>query len=187
MINIKSIILAILFLYFISVIVVYFYQRKLLYYPLSPPTFTKDISGDGLIHKFETISFETSDNLNLKGWYHFKSLEKKTVLFFHGNASNLDNRIYKLNLLGNLDVNFLIIAWRGYSGNPGKPSEAGLYQDSLGALKWLNKKGISNEKVNSPFGKNLLFLDLDTSLEYLDQEDLSSLKDTLVSFPFFPI
>ena len=147
MINIKSIILAILFLYFISVIVVYFYQRKLLYYPLSPPTFTKDISGDGLIHKFETISFETSDNLNLKGWYHFKSLEKKTILFFHGNASNLDNRIYKLNLLGNLDVNFLIIAWRGYSGNPGKPSEAGLYQDSLGALKWLNKKGISNEKI----------------------------------------
>ena len=49
--------------------------------------------------------------------------------------------------MGNLDVNFLIIAWRGYSGNPGKPSEAGLYQDSLGALKWLNKKGISNEKI----------------------------------------
>ena len=81
MINVKSIILAILFLYFISVIVVYFYQRKLLYYPLSPPTFTKDISGDGLIHKFETISFETSDNLNLKGWYHLKVWKKKPCFF----------------------------------------------------------------------------------------------------------
>ena len=90
-----------------------FYQRKLLYCPLYLQLL-QDISGDGLIHKFETISFETSDNLNLKGWYHLK-VWKKNCAFFHGNASNLDIRIYKLNLLGNLDVNFLIIAWRGYS------------------------------------------------------------------------
>ena len=123
-------------------LVVYFYQRKLLYHP-----FSAEITGEGLIHKFETISFDTSDNLKLKGWFHLKNSNKKTVLFLHGNAGNLDNRIDKLNSLGNMDVNFLIIAWRGYSGNPGNPSEAGLYKDALGALKWLNEKGIPNDKI----------------------------------------
>ena len=30
-----------------------------------------------------------------------------------------------------MDVNFLIIAWRGFSGNKGKPSEKGLYIDAI--------------------------------------------------------
>ena len=123
-------------------VVLYFFQRKLLYHP-----FNAQITGKGLIHNFETISFNTSDNLKLKGWFHLKNSNKKTILFLHGNAGNLDNRIDKLNSLGNMDVNFLIIAWRGYSGNPGNPSEVGLYKDALGALKWLNEKGISNDKI----------------------------------------
>ena len=65
----------------------------------------------------------------------------------HGNAGNLDNRIDKLNSIGNMDVNFFIIAWRGYSGNPGKPSEEGLYNDARGSIKWLNEKGISNDQI----------------------------------------
>ena len=41
-----------------------------------------------------------------------------------------------------MDVNFLIIAWRGFSGNKGKPSEEGLYKDGQGALNWLRNRGI---------------------------------------------
>ena len=123
-------------------VVVYFYQRKLLYHP-----FSAEITGEGLIHNFETINFKTSDNFVLKGWFHLKNSNKKTILFLHGNAGNLDNRIDKLNSLGNMDINFLIIAWRGYSGNPGNPSEEGLYKDAMGSINWLNKKGISNDQI----------------------------------------
>ncbi len=140
-IYIKSFFL-LLIIYISITVVLYFFQRKLLYHP-----FNAQITGKGLIHNFETISFNTSDNLKLKGWFHLKGPNKKTILFLHGNAGNLDNRIDKLNSLGNMDVNFLIIAWRGYSGNPGNPSEVGLYKDALGALKWLNEKGISNDKI----------------------------------------
>ena len=140
-IYIKSFFL-LLIIYVSITAVVYFFQRKLLYHP-----FSAQITGEGLIHNFETISFNTSDNLKLKGWFHLKNSNKKTILFLHGNAGNLDNRIDKLNSLGNMDVNFLIISWRGYSKNPGSPSEAGLYKDALGALKWLNEKGISNDKI----------------------------------------
>jgi fermentation-respiration switch protein FrsA (DUF1100 family) len=123
-------------------VIVYFYQRKLLYHPFSP-----QITGEGLVHNFETINFKTSDNFVLKGWFHLKNSNKKTILFLHGNAGNLDNRIDKLNSLGSMEINFLIIAWRGYSGNLGSPSEVGLYKDALGAIKWLNEKGISNDQI----------------------------------------
>ena len=129
-------------IYFVITVVVYFFQRKLLYHPFSP-----QITGKGLIHNFETINFKTSDNFELKGWFHLKNSNKKTILFLHGNAGNLDNRIDKLNFLGNMDINFLIISWRGYSGNPGNPSETGLYKDALGGIEWLNKKGISNDRI----------------------------------------
>ena len=138
---IKSFFLLIL-IYFVITVVVYFFQRKLLYHPFSP-----QITGKGLIHNFETINFKTSDNFELKGWFHLKNSNKKTILFLHGNAGNLDNRIDKLNFLGNMDINFLIISWRGYSGNPGNLSETGLYKDALGGIEWLNKKGISNDRI----------------------------------------
>ena len=133
----------ILILYLVVTLGLYIFQRKLLYYP----NFNSHLTGEGLIHSFENINIKTKDNINLKGWFHLKDPEKKTILFFHGNAGTLDNRIYKLNFLGNLDVNFLIIAWRGYSGSTGKPSEFGLYQDAKSALNWLNSKEITDDKI----------------------------------------
>ncbi len=45
------------------------------------------------------------------------------------------------------------------------------------------KTGIfAKEKVNSPFGKHLLLLDLDSSLEHADSKSLVSLRDSLVTF-----
>ena len=133
----------ILIVYLIVTLGLYIFQRKLLYYP----NFNGPIKGDGLSHSFENINIKTKDNIILKGWFHLKDPKKKTILLFHGNAGTLDDRIYKLNFLGNLDVNFLIISWRGYSGSNGKPSELGLYQDAKSALNWLNSKGITDDKI----------------------------------------
>ena len=46
-----------------------------------------------------------------------------------------------------MKVNFLIIAWRGFSGNKGKPSETGLYEDGESAIKWLVKKGVDEKNI----------------------------------------
>ena len=46
-----------------------------------------------------------------------------------------------------MNINFLIIAWRGFSGNIGKPSEKGLYEDGESAIKWLTQKGVSEEDI----------------------------------------
>ena len=142
-----NIILVILLLYLIVTISLYFFQRKLLYHPSASTNFNQETTGLGLNHKFEKIKIEVEKNIKLNGWLHIKDVKKKTILFLHGNAGNLDNRIYKLNFLGNLDINFLIISWRGYSLSDGKPTEDGLYDDARTAIKFLLKKGIFEQDI----------------------------------------
>jgi fermentation-respiration switch protein FrsA (DUF1100 family) len=104
--------------------------------------------GDKLEVNIEKVNIKTSDNINLLGWFHKKDLNKfKTIVYFHGNAGTLDNRIHKLNHFKDMDVNFLIIAWRGFSGNEGKPTEEGLYIDGLSAINWITNQGVKEEDV----------------------------------------
>ena len=104
--------------------------------------------GDKLEVKIEKVKITTSDNIDLLGWFHKKDLKNlKTIVYFHGNAGKLENRIYKLNYFKEMDVNFLIIAWRGFSGNNGKPSEKGLYEDGKSTITWLKNLGLLDEDI----------------------------------------
>ena len=104
-----------------------------MYHPLE-----NNYSDDKLEVEIEKVKIVTSDNLNLLGWFHKKDLNKfKTIVYFHGNAGTLENRIHKLNHFKDMNVIFLIRAWRGFSGNQGKPSEEGLYKDAKSAILWL--------------------------------------------------
>ena len=124
-------------------LILFFSQRSLLYHPIENNYF-----GDELKVKIEKVKINTEDNLNLLAWFHVKDIKNfKTILYFHGNAGALENRIHKINKFKDMNVNFLLLAWRGFSGNQGKPTEQGLYKDAKGAIKWLNKKGIKNENI----------------------------------------
>ena len=88
------------------------------------------------------------DNIDLLAWYHNKDINKfKTILYLHGNAGSLENRIHKINHFEDMNINFLLLSWRGFSGNKGKPTEQGLYQDARSAIKWLKKQGIIEENI----------------------------------------
>jgi fermentation-respiration switch protein FrsA (DUF1100 family) len=52
-----------------------------------------------------------------------------------------------LNELNKLDLNILIISWRGFSGNEGKSTEKNLYHDAGEAVKWLNASGVINKNI----------------------------------------
>ena len=47
----------------------------------------------------------------------------------------------------NNNYNYLIISWRGFNGNNGKPTEQGLYDDGRNAVKWLEKNNIPKDKI----------------------------------------
>ena len=179
----------ILIVYLIVTLGLYIFQRKLLYHT----NFSNHVTGDGLIHSIEKINIKTEDNIDLKGWFHLKDLKKKTILFFHGNAGTLDNRIYKLNFLGNLDINFLIIAWRGYSGSSGKPTELGLYQDAKSAVNWLNLKGIAEKNIIL-YGESLgtsVAIEIGQNKNFAGmilEAPFTSMVDTGKKYyPFFPV
>ena len=143
-------ILTIFAIYFLVLVFLYFYQRNLLYHPNE-----NNYSGDKISVDIEKVKIQTADNIELLGWYHKKNLKDyKTLVYFHGNAGSLENRIHKLNHFQDMNINFLIIAWRGFNGNKGKPSERGLYVDGKSAIDWLKKKGV-DEKNLILYGESL--------------------------------
>ena len=135
----SSIILA----YIIVVLFTYLYQRKLLYHPSE-----NNYTGDEIQFEYKEVFIEVDKDIKLKSWFLEKDLKKnKTILYFHGNAGDLTNRVHKLNELNKLNVNILIISWRGFSGNPGKPTEKNLYNDARKSVEWLNNTGIENKNA----------------------------------------
>jgi len=139
-------ILALVFFYVLLLIIVFLFQGNLLYHPTTDNYIQNQVEIEPA--EIEKVKIITKDKINLIGWFYNRDLEEfKTILFFHGNAGSLENRTYKLNHFKNLNLNFLIIAWRGFSGNKGKPNEMGLYEDAKSAIKWLKAKGIKEKNI----------------------------------------
>jgi len=129
--------------YIILIIFIYFYQRNLLYHPSE-----NNYQNDKIQFNYDEIFIKVDEEIQLKSWIIKKDLKKfKTLVIFHGNAGHLSNRIYKLNELYKLDINILLISWRGFSGNKGSPTENNLYTDAAAAIKWLNKEGVNNNQI----------------------------------------
>jgi fermentation-respiration switch protein FrsA (DUF1100 family) len=142
--NLLTLILLIfLTFYCITIIFTYLFQRNLLYHP-----FENNYDSDPILIDVIKTRIKTRDNINLLSWYHNKNHKKyKTILFLHGNAGSLENRIHKINHFKEMPVNLLIIAWRGFSGNKGKPTEEGLYEDAKSAIEWLKSNEVDEKNI----------------------------------------
>ena len=90
---ILSIVGLVALIYLTITFILYNSQRSLLYHPTE-----NNYSGDMLAVSIEKIKIKNDDNIELLAWYHEKDKEKyKTLLFLHGNAGSLENRIHKIN------------------------------------------------------------------------------------------
>jgi len=56
---------------------------------------------------------------------------RATVLFCHGNAGNIANRLDAIWRFHELGLNVCIFDYRGYGRSTGKPSEEGTYRDAV--------------------------------------------------------
>ena len=137
------ILLIFVLIYFFILISKYIFQRNLLYHPTE-----NNYSGDQILVSIEKIKINTQDGIELMSWYHNKNVNNyKTILFLHGNAGSLENRIHKINHFKDMNINFLLVAWRGFSGNKGTPTEKGLYEDAESAVRWLKSKGVRENNI----------------------------------------
>jgi len=185
-------ILTLVFFYVLLLTVVFFFQRNLLYHPSVNNYLKNQVVNEPT--EIEKVKITTEDKVELLGWFYNKNINKfKTILFFHGNAGSLENRTYKLNHFKDLKVNFLIIAWRGFSGNKGQPNEINLYKDAESAIKWLKTKGI-NEKNIILYGESLgtgVAVEVAQNKKYagviLESPFTSMVNMGKKYYPFFPV
>lgn len=101
----------------------------------------------------EEVSLTAADGVRIHGWYVGHPKAKATLLWFHGNAGNLEDRRDMLRSLQALPANVLVIDYRGYGKSEGTPSEQGLYRDARAAYDWLLTKTTADRIV--VFGKSL--------------------------------
>ncbi len=97
---------------------------------------------------YEDVYFKTQDGVDLNGWLVKHSDAKHTILYFHGNAGNMGDRMVKLAMFYQMGVNIFIIDYRGYGRSSGQPTEKGMYLDTQAAYDYLmTRKDIAPERI----------------------------------------
>ncbi len=147
----KMFLLTIAGAYLAIVAALYVFQRGVLYHP-DP---TRPEPEDFGVGEMRAVTLETDDGLRLLAWWRPPGDATRPVMvFFHGNAGHIGYRGEKLRPYLDRGWGVLLVAWRGYSGNPGKPTEAGLYADGRAALAFLAERGIA-PKRQVAYGESL--------------------------------
>jgi uncharacterized protein len=93
----------------------------------------------------ETI--RTSDGLVLTAWYAPAKPGLRTIVYIHGNAGHLGDRHDRVQPYLERGFGMLLVGYRGYGGNPGAPTESGLYEDGRAHLDWLAQQGVKDDAV----------------------------------------
>ena len=75
------------------------------------------------------------------------SKKQKTLVVFHGNAGHIGHRVEKFTPFLDEGYGLLLVEYRGYGENPGKPTEDGFYKDGVAALGFLSKQNIYKQKT----------------------------------------
>ena len=89
----------------------------------------------------ETVTIATADGLALNSWWHPPESGRAVVLYLHGNADHVGNYGRGARPLAEAGYGVLMLDYRGYGGNPGRPSDEGLVADGRAALDWLEARG----------------------------------------------
>ena len=134
-----------IFIIYISLLIIIFiFQRSLMYFPIKEKiskSFYKNT-------QLNLININTSDGLILKSLYK-KSEENinKTILVFHGNAGHIGHRVKKFKPFIEKGYGLLLLEYRGYGENKGKPSKLGLYKDGEAAINYLINQKIKTKNI----------------------------------------
>ncbi len=93
------------------------------------------------------VQLTTADGLSLLAWYLPARADRPVILYFHGNGGNIGHRAARLQRFAGEGYGVLMPEYRGYGGNPGRPTEAGFYRDAQAAFDFLQREGISADRL----------------------------------------
>ncbi len=125
------------------VLVLFAFQRSFLYHPADNPE-TPEALGVG---EMRVVEFVTADGLKLFAWYaESAAAETPVLVLYHGNAGTLAMRAFKARAFLDAGFGVMLVEYRGFGGNPGRPTEQGLYEDGRAARRWLAAQGVPPER-----------------------------------------
>ena len=115
-------------------------QRQLMYHPDSEP-----LSAERAGTEWRLVETETSDGLRLQHLHRPAEAGRPTLVLFHGNAGHAGHRVGKLDFLAGMGVGIFLAEYRGFGGNPGTPTEEGLFADARSVLTWLDGEDAADQ------------------------------------------
>jgi fermentation-respiration switch protein FrsA (DUF1100 family) len=131
---------------------IWLFQRKLIYIPMVQ----RVPAAESVLAGAREVTFDTEDGLTLGGWFVPAVGEAAgAILVFNGNAGNRSFRAPLAEALSQRGYAVMLFDYRGYGGNPGRPSERGLLADGRAARAWLeSQQGLDSGRV-ALFGESL--------------------------------
>ena len=127
-----------------------FLERNFVFFPSKPLMYSPEQLG----MDFDDVYFSASDGVRLNAWLITASDDAPVVLWFHGNAGNIADRLENARLLVDRGLSLFMVDYRGYGKSEGAPSEKGIYADGQGAYNCLMSRGVKQENL-IVFGRSL--------------------------------
>jgi hypothetical protein len=109
--------------------VMYFAQRKLMYFPETARTAPAAAGFPAA----EEVILDTTDGERVIAWHVPPRGGNPVVLYFHGNGGALRYRVQRFRDLIRDGNGLVALSYRGYGGSTGSPTEAGLLADAEAA------------------------------------------------------
>ena len=143
-----------IFIYLIIGLFLFFLQRRITFNKAGVPNKPKDYG----LNNVSEIFINTPDNLKLLAWYkkpQNNNSKLPILIYFHGNSFDIGERAYRIKRYIDIGWGVLLLAWRGFSGNKGNPTENNLYIDGQAAIDWIQKSTGYNKKNIILYGESL--------------------------------
>lgn len=122
----------------------YMFQRRLVYPTQTAPYHSvSDLRLDNL----REVKLKAPDGAALIAWWIPSKPGKPTLLYFHGNADSLMERLPRMERFSAAGYGVFMPAYRGYSGSEGTPTESTLIGDAVTAYDALREKGVSEKNI----------------------------------------
>lgn len=170
-------------------VLVYVFQTRLIFFPtteftVSPATFQ---------WAYEDVTLQVGDETT-HGWFiPAPAASRGTILFSHGNAGNISDRIDTIDIFRGLGFDTLIYDYGGYGKSSGSPSEQRCYEDIRAMWGYLTVTRSIPPKRIILFGRSLgggataqLATEVTPALVVLESSFASVSKMAHKQFPFFP-
>ena len=93
------------------------------------------------------VETTAADGVTVTHWYAPPRRGQPVVVLFHGNGGAVSDLEVWAAAFRARGYGAVLADYRGYSGNPGSPSEEGLYADARAVLDWLAAQGFKDRGI----------------------------------------